>query len=147
MPVKNRSITTYIRNLVDDSTTHLRPFVAQGKYNNEFIQGRQNKKINNKTLTIEDKQVDPTVYLERKIFNRILPIYLTRYGILTQNMPIPGMKPINNSATEVQDSKKVNDFILSFLKTSNFKEKFNLAVKHADVYGLEWFKTVIYFSD
>jgi len=147
MPVKNRSITTYIRNLVDDSTTHLRPFVAQGKYNNEFIQGRQNKKINNKTLTIEDKQVDPTVYLERKIFNRILPIYLTRYGILTQNMPIPGMKPINNSATEVQDSKKVNDFILSFLKTSNFKEKFNLAVKHADVYGLEWFKTGIDWSD
>lgn len=147
MAVKNKSITTYIKNLVDDSTTHLRPFVAQGKYNNEFIQGRQNKKINARTLTIEDKMTDPTVYIEKKIFNRILPIYLTRYGILTANMPVPGMKPINNSATEVQNSRKINNFINSFVATSNFKEKFNLAIKHADVYGLQWFKTGIDWSD
>lgn len=142
-----RSITTYIRNFVDDSTTHLRPFVAQGKYNNEFIKGRQNKKINNKTLTIEDKQVDPSIYTEKKIFNRILPIYLTRYGILTQNMPIPGMKPVSNSAKEIENSRKVNNFINKFITVSNFKDKYNLAVKHADVYGLEWFKTGIDWSD
>jgi hypothetical protein len=147
MAVKNKSITTYIKNLVDDSTTHLRPFVAQGKYNNEFIMGRQNKKINARTLTIEDKITDPTVYIEKKVFNRILPIYLTRYGILTANTPIPGMKPINNSAVEVENSRKINNFIQSFIATSNFKEKFNLSIKHADVYGLKWFKTGIDWSD
>jgi hypothetical protein len=144
---KTRSIPTYIRNFVDDSTTHLRPFVAQGKYNNEFIKGRQNKKINNRTLTIEDKNVDPSIYTEKKIFNRILPIYLTRYGILTANMPVPGLKPISNSAKEVEDSRKVNSFLLSFISSTNFKDKYNLAVKHADVYGLEWFKTGIDWSD
>lgn len=132
---------------MDDSTTHLRPFVAQGKYNNEFIKGRQNKKINTRTLTIEDKNIDPTIYTEKKIFNRILPIYLTRYGILTQNMPIPGLKPISNSAKEVEDVRKVNDFINKFMASTNFKDKYNLAVKHADVYGLEWFKTGIDWSD
>jgi hypothetical protein len=147
MAIKNKSISTYIKNLVDDSTTHLRPFIAQGKYNNEFIQGRQNKKINSRTLTIEDKITDPTVYIEKKVFNRILPVYLTRYGILTANMPVPGMKPINNSAVEVENSRKVNNFINSFLASSNFKEKFNLSIKHADVYGLQWFKTGIDWSD
>ena len=147
MAIKNKSIATYIKNLVDDSTTHLRPFIAQGKYNNEFIQGRQNKKINSRTLTIEDKITDHTVYIEKKVFNRILPVYLTRYGILTANMPVPGMKPINNSAVEVENSRKVNNFINSFLASSNFKEKFNLSIKHADVYGLQWFKTGIDWSD
>jgi hypothetical protein len=144
---KTRSIPTYIKNFVDDSTTHLRPFVAQGKYNNEFIKGRQNKRINNKTLTIEEKNIDPSLYLEKKIFNRILPIYLTRYGILTQNMPVPGLKPIGNSAKEVENSRKINNFIQKFITNSNFKDKYNLAVKHADVYGLEWFKTGIDWSD
>lgn len=144
---KTRSIPTYIKNFVDDSTTHLRPFVAQGKYNNEFIKGRQNKKINNRTLTIEDKNIDPSVYTEKKIFNRVLPIYLTRYGILTANMPIPGLKPISNSAEEVESSRKVNNFIQTFIASSSFKDKYNLAVKHADVYGLEWFKTGIDWSD
>ena len=147
MPKPNRSITQYIRNFVDDSTTHLRPFIAQGKYNNEFIKGRQNKKINGRTMTIEDKQTDPTVYTERKIFNRVLPIYLSRYGILTQNMPVPGMKPIMNTAKEIENSRTINNFIQKFIITSNFKDKYNLAVKHSDVYGLEWFKTGIYWSD
>jgi hypothetical protein len=147
VPKQNRSITTYIRNFVDDSTTHLRPFIAQGKYNNEFIKGRQNKKINGRTMTIEDKETDPTVYTEKKIFNRVLPIYLSRYGILTQNMPVPGIKPIMNTAKEIENSKKINNFIQKFIITSNFKDKYNLAVKHADVYGLEWFKTGIDWSD
>jgi hypothetical protein len=144
---KPHTITQYIRYFVDDSAALLRPFIAQGKFNNEFIQGRQNKKINVKTLSIEDKMTDPNLYVEKKVFNKILPIYLTRYGILTQNMPIPGIKPIKNTAEEVENARKVNDFISSYITSSNFKDKFQVAIKHADVYGLEWFKTGIDWSD
>jgi dGTP triphosphohydrolase len=114
---KPHTITQYIRYFVDDSAALLRPFIAQGKFNNEFIQGRQNKKINIKTLSIEDKMTDPNLYVEKKVFNKILPIYLTRYGILTQNMPIPGIKPIKNTAEEVENARKVNDFISSYISS------------------------------
>lgn len=144
---KYQNIQQYIRYFVDDASVHLRPYIAQGKYNNEFIQGRQNKKINLKTMTIDEKQQDPTVYTEKKIFNRILPIYLTRYGILTQNMPLPGIKPISNNTKEIEDSRQINNFINSFVASSNFKQKYQQTIKHADVYGIEWFKTGIDWSD
>lgn len=119
------------------------PYIAQGKFNNEFIRGSQNKRINPKRLTIEDKKIQSSVYTERKIFNRLLPIYLYRYGLFTQNMPIPGMKPIKNTSKEVSDSNKVNDFINSYIENSGFRSIYQRAIKHADVYGLEWFKTGI----
>ena len=123
------------------------PYIAQGKLNNEFIRGRQNKRVNPNRLNIEDKAGDPGVYTERKIFNRLLPIYLYRYGLLTQNMPIPGIKPIKNTSKEVSDSRKVNDFINSFIADKNFKQDYQKAVKHADVYGVEWFKTGIDWTE
>jgi len=147
MAKKPQTISQYVKDFVEDASINLRPYITQGKLNNEFIQGKQNKKVNQRSLTIEDKVSDPNVYLERKVFNRILPIYLTRYGILTQNMPIPGIKPIGNTAKEIEDSKKANDFILRFITETNFRDKFNTAVRHVDVYGLEWFKTGIDWTD
>lgn len=142
-----KDIATYIKMFVDDSMSGLNPYILQGKLNNEFISGNQNKKINVRNLKIEDKNLDPSVYTEKKIFNRLLPIYLTRYGILTQNMPIPGMIPYDNTSKAVQDSMNVNNFIKSYMLDSNFKELYQKAIKRGDVYGIEWFKTGIDWSD
>ena len=143
----NTSIQNYIRNFVDEASTHLAPYVAQGRLNNEFISGRQNRKINRRTLNLEDKREDPKVYVERKVYNRLLPIYLTRYGLLTQNMPIPGIEPNTNTSKAVDDSLQVNRFILTFMDDTDFKEKYQSAIKQMEVYGIAWWKTGIDWSD
>ena len=104
MKQKAKTIAEYIRLFVDESTTRLNPYILQGKLNKEFIKGHQNKKANPKRMDIEDKKLDPQVYTEKKIFNRLLPIYLTRYGILAQNMPIPGIIPYSNTSKAVFES-------------------------------------------
>ena len=142
-----KDIAQYIRYFVDDASTQLMPYIAQGKLNNEFIRGRQNKKINAGNLTIEDKRTDPAIYMEKKVFNRLLPIYLTRYGILTQNMPIPGIKPDSYSNKANFDSTQVNKFINSFQSDIDFKSIYKKAIKHADIYGIVWFKTGIDWSE
>lgn len=144
--LKNKRITDYIKQFTDDASNSLRPFVAQSKLNTEFISGRQNKKVNRRSLAIEDKNFDARVYTEKKIFNRILPIYLTRYGILSQNMPIPGIVPESSSSKEVSDALKLNSFVRNFIANENFKKTYQKAIKHADVSGLEWFKTGIDWS-
>jgi hypothetical protein len=142
-----KDIATYIKMFVDDSSSGLNPYILQGKINNEFISGNQNKKINTVHMKIEDKNLDPTVYTEKKIFNRLLPIYLTRYGILSQNMPIPGIIPYNNTSKAVQDSISVNNFINNFMLDCNFKTMYEKIIKRADVYGIEWIKTGIDWTD
>lgn len=142
-----KDIATYIEMFVDDSMTGLNPFILQGKLNNEYISGNQNKKINPRILAIEDKKLDPNLYTEKKVFNRLMPIYLTRYGILSQNMPIPGIIPYNNTSKAVQDSLNCNDFINNFILDINFKELYAKAIKHCDVYGIVWFKTGIDWTD
>lgn len=144
---KAQTIQDYIKTLVDESARLLSPYVAQGRLNNEFISGRQNRKINVRTLDIEDKKTDPAVYTEKKIYNRLLPIYLTRYGLLTKNMPIPGIQPYDNTAKAVSDSNNVNKFFLNFIADTNFKKMFNNAVKQAEVYGIVWWKTGIDWTD
>lgn len=144
---KINNIQQYIRMFVDESANNLSPYVAQGRLNNEFISGRQNRKINNRTLEIVDKKQDSRVYTEKKIYNRLLPIYLTRYGLLTKNMPIPGIKPNNNTAKSVNDSTQVNKFFTNFMTDCGFKEKFCTAVKQAEVYGIVWWKTGVDWSD
>lgn len=142
-----KDIATYIKMFVDDSSTGLNPYIAQGKLNNEFICGNQNKKVNKKTLAIEDKNLDPTVYTEKKVFNRLLPIYLTRYGILKQNMPIPGIIPYTNTSKAVQDSNNVNNFIKAFIEDSGFRDLYQKLIKRTDVYGIEWVKTGIDWTE
>lgn len=142
-----KDIATYIKMFVDDSMSSLNPYLLQGKLNNEFISGKQNKKINPKKLSIEDKEPDPNLYVEKKIYNRMLPIYLTRYGILTQNMPIPGIIPNSNTSKAVQDSRNVNNFIKTFIDKTEFKTLYQKIIKRADVYGIEWIKTGIDWTD
>lgn len=138
-----RNISQYIRYFVDDCATDLNPYVLQGKLNNEFIRGRQNKKLNMSRQTIDDKKADPSVYTERKIFNRLLPIYLTRYGILADNQPIPGIKPTSYTMKQAVDSLECNKFIQQFCADISFAKLYKKAIKHADIYGLVWFKTGI----
>lgn len=140
-------IQHYIRDFVDESANNLSPYVAQGRLNNEFICGRQNRKINPRTLDLEDKKPDPNLYTEKKIYNRLLPIYLTRYGLLTKNMPIPGIEPNNNTTKAVNDSLKANKFFLSYITDTNFKDKYCDAIKKAEVYGIVWWKTGIDWTD
>lgn len=142
-----KDIATYIKMFVDDSTSGLHPYILQGKLNNEFISGNQNRKINVRRAAIEDKSPDPNLYTEKKIFNRMLPIYLTRYGILTQNMPIPGIIPTSNTSKAVQDSVNTNNFIKSYLNERSFKKMYEKLIKRADVYGVEWIKTGIDWTD
>ena len=142
----NQSIEQYIRSFVDTASSQLAPYVLQGKLNNEFIRGKQNRKINPRQQTIEDCKKDPEVYTERKVFNRLLPIYLTRYGILTQNMPIPGIEAFSNTSKAVKDSIVANKFVVNFMADSNFRNMYKRAIKHADIYGGCWFKTGIDWS-
>ena len=142
-----KDIATYIKMFVDDSMSGLNPYILQGKLNNEYISGNQNKKINSRKLSIEDKALDPNIYVEKKIFNRLLPIYQTRYGLLSQNMPIPGIIPYNNTSKAVQDSLNCNSFLNNYMLDINFKELYQKSLKRCDVYGIEWFKTGIDWSD
>ena len=141
-----KDIATYIEMFVDDSMTQLNPYILQGKLNNEYISGNQNKKINARHLKIEEKKSDPQVYTEKKIFNRILPIYLTRYGILTQNMPIPGITPTGYASKDIEDANNCNIFIPKFINDSNYKETYKKIIKATDVYGISWIKTGIDWS-
>ena len=142
-----QNIAQYIRYFVDDASTQLMPYIAQGKLNNEFIRGKQHRRINPRNLNIEDKLVDPNIYTERKTFNRLLPIYLTRYGIITQNMPIAGIKPQSNTSKAVYDSEQTNKFINNFMLDCDFKQMFKKSVRYADVYGIVWFKTGIDWTE
>lgn len=142
-----QNIQQYIRYFVDDASTQLMPYITQGKLNNEFIRGKQNRKVNPRTLTIEDKIPDPNIYTEKKIFNRLLPIYLTRYGILTQNMPIPGIKPQNNSSKLVFDAEETNKFINNYMADCGFRNIYKKSIKHSDIYGIAWFKTGIDWTE
>lgn len=142
-----KDIQSYIKTFVDESSTELNQYILQGRLNNEFIKGIQHRKLNKTKQTLEDKTTDPQVYTEKKIFNRMLPIYLTRYGILARNMPIPGIVPYNNTTKAAYDSIQANNFINSFLLDSGFEAKYQKAIKRADVYGIEWFKTGIDWSD
>lgn len=141
-----KDISTYIEMFVDDSMTQLNPYILQGKLNNEYISGNQNKKINKRHLTVEDKKLDPSVYTERKIFNRILSIYLTRYKILSQNMPMPGIKAEGYSSKSIEDANNCNVFIPKYMNDMHYKTLYQKMVKWTDIYGISWFKTGIDWS-
>ena len=141
-----KDIATYIKMFVDDSMAQLNPYILQGKLNNEYISGNQNKKINVRHLKIEEKKPDPQVYTEKKIFNRILPIYLTRYGILTRNMPIPGIIPTGYSSKDIEDANNVNIFVPKFMNDVGYKNIYKKIIKWTDIYGISWVKTGIDWS-
>jgi hypothetical protein len=143
---KPTSISDYIYQFTQEATSKLSPFIATGKLNLDFIQGNQNRKINTRSFAVENSRRDPGVYTERDVFNRMFPIYLTRYGILSKNMPIPGFKPQDSTAKRQFDAVRGNDFIKNYIIDTEFKKIYNKLITHADVYGLAWLKTGIDWS-
>jgi hypothetical protein len=143
---KATSISDYIYQFTQESANKLSPFLATGKLNLDYIQGNQNRRINTRNFVLEDSRKDPAVYTERDVFNRMFPIYLTRYGILSKNMPIPGFKPQDSTAKRQFDAVRGNDFIKNYIIDTEFKKIYNKLITHADVYGLAWLKTGIDWS-
>lgn len=135
-----------IKSFVNDADLRIRPFVLMGELNKGYIQGMQYRKINDRILAIEGMKTNNSLYLERKVFNRMLPIYLTRYGILSQNQPIAGFRGTDNREESITNAMEGNKFLETFRKDIHFDEKFKKAIQQADVYGLVWFKTGIDWS-
>lgn len=137
---------SHIQSFIRDAELRLRPFVLSGELNKGYIQGYQYKRINERTLAIEGLKNTHGLYLERKIFNRMLPIYLTRYGILSQNQPIVGFKGTDNREETITNAIEGNKFLETFKKDINFTAKYKKAIQGADIFGLVWFKTGIDWS-
>lgn len=145
-PIKNSPLLSHIQSFVRDAELRIRPFILSGELSKGYIQGFQYKRINERTLAIEGLKNTHGLYLERKIFNRMLPIYLTRYGILSQNQPIAGFKGTDNREETITNAIEGNKFLESFKKDVNFSALYKKAVQAADIFGLVWFKTGIDWS-
>lgn len=132
---------------VSRSERALQPFKVSGDLNNEYLQGKQHKRINPRTMRVEDKlHKDKGVYRERKIFNKMLPIYQARQSIMSSNRPIIGFKPDHNHPESVNSSLIGNKFIREFNKEKNMSKRFDSMLKHGDIYALVWIKTGIDWS-
>ena len=142
----NRELLNRVHSFVNDADLRLRPFVLSGELNKAYIQGMQYRRINDRILAIEGMKTHNSLYLERKVFNRMLPIYLTRYGILSQNQPITGFRGTDNREESVTNAVEGNKFLEAFRKDIHFDDKYQKAVQQADVFGLVWFKTGIDWS-
>ena len=144
--MKNSPLLNHIQSFIRDAELRLRPFVLSGELSKGYIQGYQYKRINERTLSIEGLKNVHGLYLERKIFNRMLPIYLTRYGILSQNQPLIGFKGTDNKEAAISNAIEGNNSLDSFRKDINFTAKYKKAIQHADIFGLVWFKIGIDWS-
>ena len=142
----SKTLIKRIESFVNDADLRLRPFVLSGELNKSYIQGMQYKKINDRILAIEGMKTSNSLYLERKVFNRMLPIYLTRYGILSQNQPLAGFRGTDNREETITNAIEGNKFLETFRKDINFAELYKKAIQQADVFGLVWFKTGIDWS-
>lgn len=140
------TISKYITDLTKQSSCKMAPFIIAGKLNIEFVKGNQNIYIDKNRYKIQDKPLPSNVYLERKVFNRMLPIYLTRFGTLSGNMPIPGFKPQNCLAKAQNDAVKGNSFIKDFMNDCGFKNIYKKLITHADMFGVAWVKTGVDWS-
>lgn len=140
---KDVPMSNYIRDFVERSRMRMQPFILTGELNREYIRGNQHRKIDKKVNSIVEKDYPTDTYLEKKVFNRMLSIYLTRNGILSDNKPIPGFQPDNGDAKNVSDSVEGNKFIKEFLKQSDFQSTFKKIVKSGDIFPMVWLKTGI----
>lgn len=136
----SKDLINRIKSFTNDGDLRIRPFVLSGELNKSYIQGMQYKRINDRILAIEGMKTKNSLYLERKTFNRMLPIYLTRYGILSQNQPIAGFRGTDNREESITNAIEGNKFLETFCKDIKFKEKYKRAVQQADIFGLVWFK-------
>lgn len=142
----DRVLFKYIEDFVSQAEKRLLPFWVVGDLNTEFIRGNQHVKIDPTSLSIVKKKYPPNMYKEKKIFNKMFPIYLARQGILTANRPIPGFKPDHNEPESVESSIRGNRFIKEFSKEENISSLYSKMVNYADIGGFVWIKTGIDFS-
>lgn len=132
-----------VEELVNRAKVKMRPFLISAYMNVEYVRGNQNLRVN-KDLSIVKIDNKSSVYMERKVFNRMSPIYLSRLGLLSANMPVPGFKQTGSSPGRFIDYTEGNRFISDFLIDSNFKNTFHNPVAiRADLHGLVWIKTGI----
>lgn len=140
---KSTGIIEYINQYIDDAESKTQPFVVAGILNREYLRGHQYKSVDTTSLIIKDRKQSNKVYMERKAFNRMLPIYLTRYGILSSNRPIPGFKSSSTRASSVTGALEGNEFLAEFSKEVGIKAKYNELVRVSDSDGLGWIKVGI----
>ena len=137
---------SHIKEFIRDADLRIRPFVLSGELNKAYIQGNQYKRINDRTWAIEGMKTNNSLYLEKKIFNRMLPIYLTRYGILSQNQPIAGFRGTDNREESITNAIEANKFLEAFRKDINYASKYKSMIQKSDIFGLCWVKTGIDWS-
>jgi hypothetical protein len=141
--VTSPSEFSYIRSFVDNALAQAKPFLISAALNAEYIRGNQNIRVT-KGLSIEPVPKQPKQYKERKVFNRINPIYLARYGILSDNMPIPGYKSVNFTIGRYNNYAEGNKFITDYMTDENFKQNiYNRLIKITDIGGIGWLKSGI----
>lgn len=132
-----------ISDLMSKASQQVRPFLVSAYVNAEYIRGNQNIRVN-KDMQIENIASNSRTYLERKIFNRMSPIYLSRIGLLSANMPVVGFKQNGSSAGRFIDYTEGNRFLTDFVNDIDFKNNFhNKVVSMVDTQGLVFIKTGI----
>jgi tetratricopeptide (TPR) repeat protein len=146
MAKRNINLANHIRDFVEKARVRMQPFIIAGELNREYIKGNQWKKIDPKNLTIVEKNYPRDVYTERKVFNRMLSIYLTRNGILSDNKPIPGFEPDNGDPSSVTGAVMGNRFIKEFMKQADFDSIYKKVIKSGDTFPMVWIKTGIDWS-
>jgi hypothetical protein len=140
------SLANHVRDFVEKARVRMQPFIIAGELNREYIKGNQWKKIDPKNLTIVEKNYPRDVYTERKVFNRMLSIYLTRNGILSDNRPIPGFEPDNADPASVTGAVLGNRYIKEFMKQHDFESIYKKIIKSGDTFPMVWIKTGIDWS-
>lgn len=146
MAKRNVNLANHIRDFVEKARIRMQPFIITGELNREYIKGNQWKKIDPKNLTIVEKNYPRDVYTERKVFNRMLSIYLTRNGILSDNKPIPGFEPDNGDPTSVTGAVIGNRYLKEFLKQTDYDAIYKKLIKSGDTFPMVWVKTGIDWS-
>jgi hypothetical protein len=146
MAKRNVTLANHIRDFVEKARVRMQPFIIAGELNREYIKGNQWKKIDPKNLTIVEKNYPRDVYTERKVFNRMLSIYLTRNGILSDNRPIPGFEPDNADPSSVTGAVLGNRYIKEFMKQNDFDSIYKKIIKSGDTFPMVWIKTGIDWS-
>lgn len=141
---KYSDLIAKVNNLVLKSYAQMRPFLVAAYMNVEYIRGNQNIILDKNLNIVERKSATGGTYMERKIFNRMSPIYLARLGLLSSNMPVVGFKQNGTAPGRFIDYTEGNRFLNDFITDISFKDKYHKKVTiHSDLHGLVWVKTGI----
>lgn len=132
-----------VEDLMIKAYRQMRPFIVSAHVNVEYIRGNQNIRVD-KNLNIKKIEQANKIYMERKIFNRMSSIYLSRLGLLSANMPLVGFKQDGSTPGRFIDYTEGNMFVQDLRKDIQFKSKVHNKISAiGDMHGLVWVKTGI----